>query len=120
MHQTNYYNFCMARFLLTLVSVSFFLCAAPQNIKRPKLVVGIVVDQMRWDYLYRFYNRYDESGGFKRLLNQGFCHQLIRCGKAILREVARRMGRGVEFGWRAAGGFLPNLLTPPANAIAHI
>ena len=64
--------FCMTRFLLTLVSVSFFLCAAPQNIKRPKLVVGIVVDQMRWDYLYRFYNRYDENGGFKRLLNQGF------------------------------------------------
>ena len=38
---------------------------------RPKLVVGIVVDQMRWDYLYRYYNRYGE-GGFKRLLNQGF------------------------------------------------
>jgi len=40
-------------------------------IERPKLVVGIVVDQMRWDYLYRFYNRY-QDGGFKRLLNQGF------------------------------------------------
>jgi predicted AlkP superfamily pyrophosphatase or phosphodiesterase len=26
---------------------------------------------MRWDYLYRYYNRYSE-GGFKRLLNQGF------------------------------------------------
>jgi predicted AlkP superfamily pyrophosphatase or phosphodiesterase len=38
---------------------------------RPKLVVGIVVDQMRWDYLYRYYNRYSE-GGFKRLLNEGF------------------------------------------------
>jgi hypothetical protein len=38
---------------------------------RPKLVVGIVVDQMRWDYLYRYYNRYGE-GGFKRLLKQGF------------------------------------------------
>ena len=38
---------------------------------RPKLVVGIVVDQMRWDYLYRYYSRYGE-GGFKRLLNQGF------------------------------------------------
>lgn len=38
---------------------------------RPKLVVGIVVDQMRWDYLYRFYERYG-SGGFKRLLNEGF------------------------------------------------
>jgi hypothetical protein len=26
---------------------------------------------MRWDYLYRYYDRYSE-GGFKRLLNQGF------------------------------------------------
>lgn len=41
------------------------------SLPRPKLVVGIVVDQMRWDYLYRFYNRYG-SGGFKRLLNEGF------------------------------------------------
>ena len=35
-------------------------------------MVGIVVDQMRWDYLYRFYSRYAPNGGFKRLLNQGF------------------------------------------------
>jgi predicted AlkP superfamily pyrophosphatase or phosphodiesterase len=41
------------------------------GLSRPKLVVGIVVDQMRWDYLYRYYSRYGE-GGFKRLLNQGF------------------------------------------------
>jgi predicted AlkP superfamily pyrophosphatase or phosphodiesterase len=41
------------------------------DIIRPKLVVGIVVDQMRWDYLYRYYSRYSE-GGFKRLLKQGF------------------------------------------------
>ena len=40
-------------------------------IERPKLVVGIGVDQMRWDYLYRYYSRYGE-GGFKRLLNKGF------------------------------------------------
>ena len=42
------------------------------EIQRPKLVVGIVIDQMRWDYLYRFYNLYKPDGGFKRLLNQGF------------------------------------------------
>lgn len=42
------------------------------SIQRPKLVVGIVVDQMRWDYLYRYYNRYAAEGGFKRLLNNGF------------------------------------------------
>jgi predicted AlkP superfamily pyrophosphatase or phosphodiesterase len=38
---------------------------------RPKLVIGIVIDQMRYDYLYRFYNQYSEKG-FKRLLNDGF------------------------------------------------
>ena len=27
--------------------------------------------QMRWDYLYRYYNRYS-NGGFKRLINEGF------------------------------------------------
>lgn len=37
----------------------------------PKLVVGIVVDQMRWDYLHRFYDRYGEDG-FKRMMNTGF------------------------------------------------
>ena len=37
----------------------------------PKLLVGIIVDQMRYDYLTRFYNDFGE-GGFKRLLNEGF------------------------------------------------
>lgn len=34
-------------------------------------MVGIVIDQMRWDYLYRYQDRYTD-GGFKRLLNEGF------------------------------------------------
>jgi predicted AlkP superfamily pyrophosphatase or phosphodiesterase len=38
---------------------------------RPKLVVGIVVDQMRWDFLYRYQDRYTPDG-FKRLLREGF------------------------------------------------
>jgi predicted AlkP superfamily pyrophosphatase or phosphodiesterase len=42
-----------------------------ETLNRPKLVVGIVVDQMRWDYLYRYYDRY-KAGGFKRLLREGF------------------------------------------------
>jgi predicted AlkP superfamily pyrophosphatase or phosphodiesterase len=54
-------------FLLVL-SISFSVGA---QIQRPKLVVGIVVDQMRWDYLYRFYDRYAPNGGFKRMLTQG-------------------------------------------------
>ena len=45
--------------------------ASNNNMSNPKLVVGIVVDQMRYDYLTRFYNRYGE-GGFKRMMNDGF------------------------------------------------
>ncbi|HTH83044.1 MAG TPA: alkaline phosphatase PafA [Mucilaginibacter sp.] len=45
--------------------------AGSNELARPKLVVGIVVDQMRWDYLYRYYARYGDAG-FKRLLNEGF------------------------------------------------
>ena len=37
----------------------------------PKLVVGIVVDQMRYDYLTRFWNHYEDDG-FKRLVKDGF------------------------------------------------
>jgi predicted AlkP superfamily pyrophosphatase or phosphodiesterase len=43
--------------------------AAPSD--RPKLVVGIVVDQMRQEYLYRFYPKFSD-GGFKRLMGDGF------------------------------------------------
>lgn len=38
---------------------------------RPKLVVGIVVDQMRWDYLYYYYDSFSNNG-FKKLLKDGF------------------------------------------------
>jgi predicted AlkP superfamily pyrophosphatase or phosphodiesterase len=51
-----------------LFLISYSLTA---QINRPKLVVGLVVDQMRWDYLYRFNELYGESG-FKRLLKEGF------------------------------------------------
>lgn len=46
--------------------------AQDPGVPRPKLVVGIVVDQMRWDYLFRFNNLYKPNGGFKRLLGEGF------------------------------------------------
>ena len=36
----------------------------------PKLVVGIVIDQMRYDYLYRFNSLYGEDG-FKKLMKDG-------------------------------------------------
>ncbi|MBN8701994.1 MAG: alkaline phosphatase family protein [Bacteroidetes bacterium] len=43
----------------------------PTKNTAPKLVVGIVVDQMRYDYIYRFWDKY-QQGGFRRLVNEGF------------------------------------------------
>ena len=58
-----------------LFTFIFALCLSPlfaQKItERPKLVVGIVVDQMKQEYLLRFYNKFGE-GGFKRLVENGF------------------------------------------------
>ena len=54
--------------LVAFISFSFNAAAQPP---RPKLVVGLVIDQMRWDYLYRYSELYD-PGGFKRLLKEGF------------------------------------------------
>jgi predicted AlkP superfamily pyrophosphatase or phosphodiesterase len=39
---------------------------------QPKLVVGIVIDQMRWDYLTRYYPLFQTNGGFRRMLGEGF------------------------------------------------
>ena len=57
-------------------------------VPRPKLVVGIMVDQMRWDYLYRFYERYGNNG-FKRMLNEGFS-----CENAYINYVPSVTGIG--------------------------
>lgn len=72
------------RLFLVLFSLAFFVSCKAQNdvaqelqstqttlAENPKLVVGIVVDQMRYDYLTRFYNKYSE-GGFKRLIDSGY------------------------------------------------
>ena len=45
-----------------------------KDLERPKLVVGIVVDQMRYDYLYRYWNKYGNDG-FKRLVKDGFSYE---------------------------------------------
>ena len=55
--------------LLTLISL-FNNDIFSQKIEKPKLVVGIVVDQMRFDYLYRF-NPYFGKNGFNRLMSEG-------------------------------------------------
>lgn len=45
--------------------------SSTQPASKPKLVVGIVVDQMKMEYLYRFSDDFTENG-FKRLLNNGY------------------------------------------------
>lgn len=55
--------------LLILILTPEVKAQKQQN--RPKIVIGVVVDQMRWDYLYRYMDRYEE-GGFKRMLRDGF------------------------------------------------
>ena len=57
----------LALFVCSTVS----LAAQPAFNERPKLVVGIVVDQMRWDYLSRYYDKFGNDG-FRRLLDQGY------------------------------------------------
>lgn len=37
----------------------------------PKIVVGIVIDQMRQEYLYRYKDKWSSNGGFMTLINQG-------------------------------------------------
>ncbi|MHB0754217.1 alkaline phosphatase PafA [Polaribacter sp. M15] len=60
-------------FFFAVLFFTFFWGCKPRKIEsqKPKLVVGIVVDQMRYDYLTRFYKRYSENG-FKRILKNGF------------------------------------------------
>lgn len=57
------------KMLIFIVLQSLFLSSFSQQ--KPKLMVGIVVDQMRPEYLWRFQSQYTENG-FKKLLNKGF------------------------------------------------
>ncbi|WP_431111261.1 alkaline phosphatase PafA [Winogradskyella poriferorum] len=75
----------MKNIFVLIISLSLFYSCGAQEItteravvssqnetsSRPKLVVGIVVDQMRYDYLTRFESKFGE-GGFMRMINEGF------------------------------------------------
>ncbi len=56
---------------LYLILIACVSCSVKAQDKKPKLVIGIVVDQMRNDYLQRFDYNYGENG-FKRLIREGF------------------------------------------------
>jgi predicted AlkP superfamily pyrophosphatase or phosphodiesterase len=53
-----------------LILITICSCQTKQQ-ETPKLVVGIVIDQMRQEYLHRYYDTYGERG-FKRLMQEGF------------------------------------------------
>jgi predicted AlkP superfamily pyrophosphatase or phosphodiesterase len=57
-------------FCLIFISI-FSFSQKPKTAVHPKLIVGLVIDQMRWDYLYRYYDLYSPNG-FRRLLDKGF------------------------------------------------
>ena len=58
----------MKRLYMFLMFYSNFAIA---QVEQPKLVVGIVVDQMRFDYINRYLNDYGDDG-FKRLIYEGY------------------------------------------------
>jgi len=51
---------------LALIFTSFLFAQSD----RPKLVIGVVVDQMRFNDLYRYYEFYSDNG-FKKLISEG-------------------------------------------------
>jgi predicted AlkP superfamily pyrophosphatase or phosphodiesterase len=61
----------MVRKLVFSIAFLFAALFSFSQTKKPKLIVGLVIDQMRWDYLYRYNDLYG-AGGFKRLLKDGF------------------------------------------------
>jgi len=75
--------------LLVLLITQFINISAQERVipsEKPKLVIGIVVSEMRYDYLKRYYDKFGD-GGFKRLVNQGtFCrnthHDYLLSGSA--------------------------------------
>ncbi len=60
----------MKRIIYILISLTQIIPTQAQTVK-PKLVVGIVIDQMRYDYIYRYWDKFGNEG-FKRLVNEGF------------------------------------------------
>lgn len=69
-------NYFFMKYFLLVISTICSLASIAQKkqtstLPKPKIVIGIMVDQMRWDYLYRYQNRYT-TNGFNTFLKQGF------------------------------------------------
>ena len=60
----------MKNIALLVLLFAYIFGIQAQTTKAPKIVVGVVIDQMCYDYLYRFQHLYT-TGGFNRLLTKG-------------------------------------------------
>lgn len=56
---------------IACICISTQAIAFARQEDKPRLVIGIVVDQMRYDYLLRYWDKFGENG-FKKLINEGF------------------------------------------------
>jgi len=56
--------------MILFVNVTY-MCSQEITPTKPKLIVGIVVDQMRFDQLYKYEEKYSDNG-FKRLMKEGY------------------------------------------------
>lgn len=61
----------MKKLISIFILISFFsISVKGQNLNSVKLIVGVVIDQMRFNDLYRYYPYYGENG-FKKLIKEG-------------------------------------------------
>lgn len=62
----------------------FFFCPSikGQQNQRPKLIVGVVIDQMRAEYLYRFQDYFIEDG-FKKLIRDDATFEKVYEGREL-------------------------------------
>jgi predicted AlkP superfamily pyrophosphatase or phosphodiesterase len=79
--------------LICLWSVNLSAQKASNNNTKPKLVIGIVVDQMRWDIVNRYSSFLKTRNGFLKLANDGascnytlipYVHTVTACGHAAI------------------------------------
>ncbi len=61
----------MKNILALLFLTGSLFSQTKSELKQPKLVVGIVVDQMRHDYIYRYWDKFG-TGGFKKIISDGY------------------------------------------------
>jgi predicted AlkP superfamily pyrophosphatase or phosphodiesterase len=61
--------------LMSVLIIKLDLTAQDPSVppEKPKLIIGIIISEMRYDYINRYWNKFGD-GGFKRLINKGvFC-----------------------------------------------